>query len=111
MSDKCPDWIFDIMSAQVCVQFLADSHPLEMSSNFFVEQLVSLYSEIDPKLTAETAEHMVRFLSEVDAGEEAVNVLNDFIYFRMNYEVTTKKRNLKPLFGNPEDGQIFGIES
>ena len=104
MSDKCPDWIFDIMSARVCVQFLADSHPLEMSSNLFVEQLVSLYSPIDPKLTAETAEHMVRFLSEVDAGEEAVNILNDFIYFRMNYEVTTKKRNLKPLFGNPEDG-------
>ena len=53
---------------------------------------------------AETAEYMVRFLSEVDAGEEAVNVLNDFVYFRMNYETTTKKRNLKPLFGNPEDG-------
>ena len=53
---------------------------------------------------AEIAEHMVRFLSEVEAGEEAVNVLNDFIYFRINYETTSKKRNLKPLFGNPEDG-------
>ena len=75
-----------------------------MSSSHFIEQLHSAYAEIDPKLIAETAEYMVRFLSEVDAGEEAVNVLNDFIYFRMNYETTTKKRNLKPLFGNPEDG-------
>ena len=107
MSGKCPDWIFDILSARVCVQFLADSHPLEMSSNHFVEQLSSSYSETDPKLVAETSEHMVRFLSEVDAGEEAVNVLNDFIYFRMNYESTTKKRNLRPLFGNPEDGVVL----
>ena len=104
MSNKCPDWIVDILSARVCVQFLAESHPLEMSSNFFVEQLASLYAEIDPKLVAENAEYMVRFLGEIDAGEEAVNILNDFIYFRMNYETTTKKRNLKPLFGNPEDG-------
>lgn len=104
MAEKCPDWIFDILSARVCIQFLSDSHPLEMSSNHFVEQLTSSYTQIDPKLVAETAEHMVRFLSEVDAGEEAVNVLNDFVYFRMNYETTTKKRNLKPLFGNPEDG-------
>ena len=80
LSNKCPDWIFDILSARVCVQFLADSHPLDMSSNHFVEQLSSSYSGTDSKLVAETAEHMVRFLSEVEAGEEAVNVLNDFIY-------------------------------
>ena len=104
MAGKCPDWIFDILSARVCVQFLAESHPLELSSNHFIDQVTSSYDAIDPKLVAETAEHMVRFLAEVDAGEEAVNVLNDFIYFRINYETTTKKRNLKPLFGNPEDG-------
>ena len=46
----------------------------------------------------------LRFLSEVNAGEEAVIFLNDFIYFRMNYETKTKNRNLKPLFGNPEEG-------
>jgi len=49
---------------------------------------------------------MVRFLSEVNAGEDAVVFLNDFIYFRMNYESKTKKRNLKPLFGNPEEGVV-----
>ena len=60
--DKCPDWIFDILSARVCTQFLSDSHPLEMSSNHFVDQLASSYSAVDPKLVAETAEYMVRFL-------------------------------------------------
>ena len=104
LAGKCPDWIFDILSARICVQFLSESHPLELSSNHFVDQLHSAYEEIDQKIVSETAEHMVRFLAEVDAGAEAVNVLNDFIYFRINYESTAKKRNLKPLFGNPEDG-------
>jgi len=101
---KCPEWIFDILSSRVSVLFLSSSHPLEMSSNHFCQGLSGKYDEIDPKGVAEVAEHMVRFLSEVNAGEDAVLFLNDFIYFRMNYETKTKKRNLKPLFGNPEDG-------
>ena len=75
-----------------------------MSSNLFCQILGQNFDAIDPKGAAEVAEHMARFLSEVNAGEEAVIFLNDFIYFRMNYETKTKKRNLKPLFGNPEDG-------
>lgn len=101
---KCPDWIFDILCARVSVHFLSSSHPLEMSSNHFCQLLGSHFDAIDSKGAAEVAEHMVRFLGEVNAGEEAVIFLNDFIYFRMNYDTKTKKRNLKPLFGNPEDG-------
>ncbi len=54
---------------------------------------------------------MARFLSEVNAGEDAVVFLNDFVYFRMNYETKTKKRNLKPLFGNPEEGVLNASHS
>jgi len=75
-----------------------------MSSNHFCQGLGTHFDAIDPKGPAELAEQMVRFLSEVNAGEEAVIFLNDFIYFRMNYDTKTKKRNLKPLFGNPEEG-------
>ena len=49
---------------------------------------------------------MIRFLSEVNAGEDAVLFLDGFIYFRLNYESTTKPRNLKPMFGNPEAGVV-----
>jgi len=101
---KCPDWIFDILCARISVLFLSSSHPLEMSSNHFCQGLGNYYDAIDPKGPAELAEHMVRFLSEVNAGEDAVVFLTDFIYFRMNYDTKTKKRNLKPLFGNPEEG-------
>ena len=75
-----------------------------MSAIIFVRSLDQTYDAIEPKGVAEVAEQMARFLSEVNAGEEAVIFLNDFIYFRMNYETKTKKRNLKPLFGNPEEG-------
>jgi len=101
---KCPDWIFDIVSTRTCILFLTSSHPLEMSANLFCQTLNQNYDASEPKGVSEVAEHMVRFLSEVNAGEEAVLFLNDFIYFRLNYETKTKKRNLKPLFGNPEEG-------
>ena len=101
---KCPDWIFDILSARTCILFLSSNHPLEMSSNHFCQIVGQTFEASDPKGAAEVAEHMARFLSEINAGEEAVIFLNDFIYFRMNYETKTKKRNLKPLFGNPEEG-------
>ena len=60
------------------------------------------YDNVDPIVISDLAEQMIRFLSEVDAGEEAVLFLDGFIYFRLNYESTTKTRNLKPMFGNPE---------
>lgn len=106
MASKCPDWVFDIACARVCVLFLSQSHPFELSGKHFSEQLAKNYDAVDPKMFVELAEHMVRFLSEVNAGEDAVIFLNDFIYFRLNYENTTKTRNLKPLFGNPEDGAV-----
>lgn len=104
MASKCPDWIFDITCTRVCVLFLTQSHPLELSGKHFCEHLGKSYETVEPKLIIELAELMVRFLSEINAGEDAVIFLNDFIYFRLKYENTKKTRNLKPLFGNPEDG-------
>ena len=104
MAGKCPEWIFDITCSRVCIQFLAESHPLELSGNLFCEQLGRNYNSVEPKFVAELAEYMARFLSEIDAGQDAVVFLNQFIYYRLNYESNTKVRNLKPLFGNVEDG-------
>ena len=80
LAGKCPEWIFDITCSRVCIQFLSESHPLELSSRMFCEQLSRNYNPVDLKF------------------------LNQFIYYRLNYESNTKIRNLKPLFGNVEDG-------
>lgn len=82
-----------------------------MSSNHFCQILSQSFDAIEPKGAAEVGEQMARFLSEVNAGEDAVVFLNDFVYFRMNYETKTKKRNLKPLFGNPEEGVLNASHS
>ena len=104
MAGKCPEWIFDITCSRVCIQFLSESHPLELSSRMFCEQLSRNYNPVDLKFVAELSEYMARFLNEINAGQDAVVFLNQFIYYRLNYESNTKIRNLKPLFGNVEDG-------
>ncbi len=101
---KCPDWIFDICCAKVADNFLSSNHPLEMSSRHFCEMLNSNYDEIEAAVLSESAEQMLRFLHEIDAGEDAVDLLTGFSFYRLNFESFTKKRNLKPLFGNPEAG-------
>ena len=104
MAGKCPEWIFDITCSRVCILYLSDSHPLESSSNLFCEQLCKNYSAVDPKLVSEIAEYMARFLNEINAGQDAVVFLNQYIYYRLNFESNIKARNLKPLFGKVEEG-------
>ena len=83
---------------------MSQSHPLLSSGKHFCQLLNSDYENVDPNVVADLAEQMFRFLSEVDAGEEAVLFLEGFMYFRLNYESTTTPRNLKPMFGSPESG-------
>ena len=106
MANNCPDWIFDISCARASILFLSQSHPLLSSGKHFCQLLNADYDNLDPNIVSDLAEQMIRFLNEVDAGEEAVPFLDGFIYFRLNYESTTKPRNLKPMFGNPEAGVV-----
>ena len=46
---------------------------------------------------------MLQFLSEIDAGELAVELLNDYVYFRLFFEGVGKPRKMKPMFGSLED--------
>ena len=102
---KCPDWIFDICCSKVGDNFLTNSHPLDMSARHFSDNLASSYDLVEPVTISESAESMLRFLSEIDAGEDAVELLIGFSFYRLNFETFNKKRNLKPLFGNPEIGR------
>jgi hypothetical protein len=43
------------------------------------------------------------FLSEIEAGDMAAELLNDFCYFRLTQESVGKPRKMKPLFGALED--------
>ena len=101
---KCPDWIFDIVSTRTLRSFCLQAIHLKCQQIFFVRRLIKIMMPLNQKALLRSLNRWLRFLSEINAGEEAVIFLNDFIYFRMNYETKTKNRNLKPLFGNPEEG-------
>ena len=51
----------------------------------------------------DAAEQMLQFLADIEAGENAVDLLFSFTYFRIYYEGPNRPRKTKPLFGSIED--------
>ena len=50
-----------------------------------------------------TAQELLVFLSEIEAGDTAVALLNTYIYNRLKFEATKKPRKLKGMFGSAFD--------
>jgi len=51
------------------------------------------------------AEKMLQFLSEINASEDAINFLNDYIYSRVCYQVNGSERKIKSMFSSAFDGE------
>ena len=59
------------------------------------------------------AEKILQFLSEINAGEEAVNYINDFIHYRVKYESGGSERKLSGMFSsafNPTKVKDYGSD-
>lgn len=100
----CPNWVYDICVARTAIEFLsADDMPLDKLASKYASALSEKYSPITLDLLQGPAEAMLMFLSEIEAGEMAAELLNDFCYFRLFNEGAGKPRKMKPLFGALED--------
>ena len=99
----CPDWVFEIAVARTAHEFLANDVPMFAAAGKYSDGLAEKYAPIDKSEINETAEQLLHFLSEVNAGEEAVTFLNGFTYFKYNFEVVNKARKLAPMFGEADD--------
>jgi len=99
----CPDWVFDIAVSQTAKEFLSSEITINAVSVKYADGLSEKYSPIDKALIEGAAEDLLLFLSEVNAGEEAVEFLNGFSYFKYSYESVNKPRKLTPLFGMADD--------
>jgi hypothetical protein len=99
----CPDWIFDIAVARTAQEFLASDVPMFAAAGKYAEGLGEKYAPIDKSEINDTAEQLLHFLSEVNAGEDAVTFLNGFTYFKYNFESVNKPRKLNPMFGAADD--------
>jgi hypothetical protein len=100
----CPDWVFDIACTRTASEFLTGHAGLEVCSSKYADGLSEFYTDVPDHLVLAGATEMLQFLAEIEAGEAANELLNNFSYTRMYYEASNKPRRMKPLFGNLEDG-------
>ena len=99
----CPNWIFDVAASKSSQEFLATDNPLSLFAKKYAEGLTEKYTEITPQEISDTSELLLLFLNEVNAGENAAEMLNGFQYFRYNFEPINKLRKLTPLFGEADE--------
>ena len=96
----CPDWIFDIVSAEVAAIYLKNDVALPLGAQKYASDLSSEYEEFSADEVTIASEDMIRTLGELEAGEAAVMLLEGFAYFRLFYSFQGVKRKLNPMFGN-----------
>jgi hypothetical protein len=98
------NWIFDIAVMRTAYEFLSSEVGIEAFGKKYSEGLGKLYSQpIAPEMLFEPAQSILEFLSEIEAGEEAVELINNFTYFRLYNEGINKPRKMKSMFGTIED--------
>ena len=99
----CPNWIYEISVARTALEFLSAEVTLDKIAAKYSEALSEKYTPIPAELFQAQAEAVLMFLSEIEAGDTAAELLNDFCYFRLTQESVGKPRKMKPLFGALED--------
>lgn len=99
-----PDFIFDISVARCAGEYLSSELTLDIFAEKYSQGLSELFEDVDKVSIQEPAEQILLFMSEIDAGDEAVNLINDFVHFRLFYEGVGRPRKMRPLFGALDDG-------
>ena len=99
----CPEWVFDVAVTRVASEFLASDLPIETFANKYANGLSERYGDVDADKLLGAATPCLEFLSEVEAGDMAVELLEGFSYFRLYFERIGVPRKLKVLFGAVED--------
>jgi hypothetical protein len=105
MSNFCPEWVFAACCAQTAHDFLGSNNSINMISKKFANELSVQYNEIKLEEISDVAEKILQFLSEIKAGEEAINFLNNFIHYRVCFNINGSERKLKGLFSSAFDGE------
>ena len=76
----CPAWIFDISAARVASEYLSAELPIEAFGTKYASGLSEKYSDITAEELVESAQLILEFLAEVEAGESAVSIINEFTF-------------------------------
>ena len=105
MSKFCPEWIFGIFAAQTSKEFLSSNNSIAAVSRKYSNAISERYNEVKFEEIMDLAEKILQFLSDINAGEEAVTYIDDYIHYRVNFEASGSERKLSGMFSsafNPE---------
>ena len=77
----CPDWIFDIVCAEVASLYLKNDVALEMGASKYTQWLSKEYEALSADEISMASEDMIRFWGDLEAGDAAVMLLQGFCLF------------------------------
>ncbi len=105
MSKFCPEWIFSTFAAQTSKEFLSSNNSIAAISRKYSKAITERYEEVKFEEIMDLAEKILQFLSDINAGEEAVNYINDYIHYRVNFESSGSERKLSGMFSSAFDAE------
>ncbi len=106
MTNFCPEWIFGSCCAESARHFILYNTPLVALSKKYSNGLNEHYNEISFEEINGVSEEMIRFLDEINAGEEAVGYITAYVYRRILYTKKGVERKFSGLLGgNPLAGE------
>jgi hypothetical protein len=104
LSKYCPEWIFSILAAQTSKEFLSTNNSIGSISRKYSKAISEKYNEVKFEELMDLAENILQFLSEINAGEEAVTYINDYLHYRVVFEANGSERKLSGMFSSAFDG-------
>jgi hypothetical protein len=104
MSNFCPEWVFGVCAAKTSNDFLSSNNSVNMIAKKFSSGLSEHYNEIKFEEVVEASELILGFLSDVNAGEQAVDFLNNYIFYRVSFSSNGNPRKIKSMFSSEYDG-------
>ena len=99
----CPGWMFDVACARVAREYLAAELPMETFGNKYAKYLGEAYSEVTVDQLTSCATSILEFLSEIEAGDMSVELIDHYCHDRLYFEKVGVPRRMKSMFGNVED--------
>ena len=99
----CPEWIFGIFAAQSSKEFLSSNNSIAAVSRKYSNAISERYNEVKFEEVMDLAEKILQFLSDINAGEEAVTYIDDYIHYRVNFEASGSERKLSGMFSSAFD--------
>ena len=103
MSKFCPEWIFSIFAAQTSKEFLSSNNSIAAVSRKYSNAISERYNEVKFEEVMDLSEKILQFLSDINAGEEAVTYIDDYIHYRVNFEASGSERKLSGMFSSAFD--------